>query len=56
MGARSPGKFIYVISDVSANDENDFLSMSMMNQSVEHHHEGANLDHRVAQQLRSFII
>ena len=31
-------------NDLKVTDENDFLSHSMMNQSEEHHHEGANLD------------
>ena len=37
-------KSMNVTSDVKMTDENDFLSRSMMNQSEEHHHEGANLD------------
>ena len=37
-------KFMDVINDLKVTDENDFLSHSMMNQSEEHHHEGANLD------------
>ena len=44
MKARSPGKFMDVINDLKVTDENDFLSHSMMNQSEEHHLEGANLD------------
>ena len=44
MKARSPDKFMDVTSDVKMTNENDFLSRSMMNQSKEHHHEGANLD------------
>ena len=31
-------------NDLKVTDENDFLSHSMMNQSKEQHHEGANLD------------
>ena len=31
-------------NDLKVTDENDFLSRGMMNQSEEHHHEGANLD------------
>ena len=44
MEARSPDKFMDVTSDVKMTNENGFLSRSMMNQSKEHHHEGANLD------------
>ena len=44
MKALSPDKFMDVTSDVKMPEENDFLSRSMMNQSEEHHHEGANLD------------
>ena len=44
MKARSPDKFMDVTSNVKMTDEDSFLSRSMMNQSEEHHHEGANLD------------
>ena len=44
MKAGSPDKFIDVINDLKVTDENDFLSHSIMNQSEDHHHEGANLD------------